>query len=124
MEFHKYANKFKKNQKLKEKIEYNSRIRKLVKADLKWQEYFNHIEKIFEKIKTITPIFFNFGEAGFYYKISVDLELIFHLRFDDKIFEYVLFYQGEPEEFGESSYNQTVQADIEYIKGIINLFSQ
>ena len=50
--------------------------------------------------------------------MNTDIEIIFHLRSDDNVLEYFLKYQGEPEEYGESPYNKTIQDDIKYIEEI------
>jgi len=55
--------------------------------------------------------------------LNTDIDIIFHLRSDDDVLEYFLEYQGEPEEFGESPYNKTIQDDIKYIEEIIKLYT-
>jgi len=55
--------------------------------------------------------------------VDTDIEIIFHLRSDDEGLEYFLEYQGEPEEYGESPYNKTVQDDIKFIEEIIKLYT-
>ena len=117
------AKKLLKHRKLNGKTEYLSRIKELIEDDLKWQEYINRIERVAKQLKIIEPIFFNYGEAGFRYKVNTDIDIIFHLRSDDDVLEYFLEYQGEPEEYDESPYNKTVQDDIKYIKEIIELYS-
>lgn len=105
------------------KSEYLARIKELIEDDLKWQEYINRIESVAKQLKNIEPIFFNYGEAGFRYKVDTDIEIIFHLRSDDDVLEYFVEYQGEPEEYDESPYNKTVQDDIKFIEEIIELYT-
>jgi len=112
-----------KHRKLNGKSEYLSRINELIEDDLRWQEYYNRIESISKHVKIVEPVFFDYGEAGFCYKLNNDIEIIFHLRSDDDVLEYFLEYQGEPEEYDESPYNKTVQDDIKYIEEIIELYS-
>ena len=109
--------------KLDGKSEYLSRINELIEDDLKWQEYYNRIESVAKHVDVVEPVFFNYGEAGFYYKLNADIEITFHLRSDDNVLEYFVEYQGGPEEYDESPYNKTVQDDIKYIEEIIELYS-
>ncbi|MFW9939779.1 MAG: hypothetical protein ACFFFT_01970 [Candidatus Thorarchaeota archaeon] len=117
------AKKLLKHRKQNGKKEYLTRIKELIEDDLKWQEYYNRIESVVKKVDVVEPVFFNSGEAGFYYKLNADTEITFHLRSDDEVLEYFVEYQGEPEEYDESPYNRTVQDDIKYIKEIIELYS-
>jgi len=112
-----------KHRKLSGKSEYLSRIKELIEDDLKWQEYYNRIENVSKQVKIVEPVFFNYGEAGFCYKLDTDIKIIFHLRSDDEVLEYFLEHQREPEEYGESPYNKTIQDDIKYIEEIIKLYA-
>jgi len=77
---------------------------------------------ISENFKDLIPIFFDYGEIGFYFDLCEDLQLIFHVRFEDNILEYILTYQGDPEEYGESPCESTIHGDAKFIEEIVKLY--
>lgn len=115
---------FKKKIKDPEEIEYKKRIRSLMQEELKWQDYFQRIEKTAELIDH-PPIALGRGKAGFYFEnLTQGVNLLFHLRFKDGFLEFFVIDHDEPVDHGASNYNKDPEGDKRFIKEVLKKFER
>lgn len=115
---------FKKKIKDPEEIEYKKRIRSLMQEELKWQDYFQRIEKTAELIDH-PPIALGGGKAGFYFEnLTQGVNLLFNLRFKDGFLEFFVIDHDEPVDHGASNYNKDPEGDKRFIKEVLKKFER